>query len=53
MARLFAVSGELTELIEAIEPVPGTTAVTKSPDAAKQEFKTRYKEIKQMGVRPF
>jgi hypothetical protein len=32
---------------------PPHNGVTKTLDAAKQEFKTRYEEMKRMGVRPF
>jgi hypothetical protein len=32
---------------------PPHNGVTKTFDAAKQEFKTRYEEMKRMGVRPF
>jgi hypothetical protein len=35
-------------------PAPAPhNGVTKALDAAKQEFKTRYEEMKRMGVRPF
>jgi hypothetical protein len=43
-------------LVNQHEPVPGATAaqwLTETLDAAKQEFKTRYEEMKRIGVRPF
>jgi hypothetical protein len=43
-------------LVNQHEPVSGApphNGVTTTLDAAKREFKTRYEEMKRMGVRPF
>jgi hypothetical protein len=41
-------------LVNQHEPVPRAyNGVAKTLDAAKHELKTRYEEIKRMGVRPF